>query len=116
MDIMEADESGITVRRLTEGDLQQIPQEIWSIIPHELHSDSLYAQDTVNLLAKLRTRLIIPSNVLSMGSLIVCKGHLLQVLKSLLKEKHGLTYRTIDCKDKQNFSRIELLAEPFLTL
>ena len=26
---------------------------------------SLYAQDTVNLLAKVRTRLIIPSNVLS---------------------------------------------------
>ena len=27
------DESGITDRRLTEGDLQEIPQEIWNIIP-----------------------------------------------------------------------------------
>ena len=33
MDIMEADENGITNRRATEKDLQEIPQEIWNIIP-----------------------------------------------------------------------------------
>ena len=47
-----------------------------------------------------------------MCSLAACKGHLLQVLKSLPKEKHGLTYRTLDSKDKQNFSSIELLVRP----
>ena len=78
----------------------------------KLHSGSLYAQDTVHLLVTLRTRLIIPSNFLSMGSLVACKGHLLQVLKSLRKEKHGLTDRIIDCKDKKNFSSIELLVHP----
>ena len=89
-----------------------VPKDWTFFMMPKLHSDSLYAQDTVHLLAKLRTRLIIPSNVLSMGSLVACKGHLLQVLKSLPKEKHGLTYRTIDCKDKQNFSSIELLVRP----
>ena len=56
--------------------------------------------------------LIIPSNVLSLGSLVACKGHLLQVLKSLSNEKRGLAYRTLDCKDKQNFSSIERLVHP----
>ncbi len=89
-----------------------VPKEWTFFMMPELQRDSLYAQDTVHLLAKLRTPLIIPSNILSMGTVVACKGHLLQVLKSFSKDKHGLTHRAIDSKDKQNFTSIDLLVSP----
>jgi hypothetical protein len=75
----------------------------------KLRENALPAQDVIHLLAKLRTRLLTLSNILSMGSEVACPGHLLEVLKRYPKAKHGLTQRAIDNKDKQNYSSIELL-------
>ena len=77
-----------------------------------LRDNMLQAQDTIHLLAKLRTRLITPSNLLSIGTEVACRGHLVEVLKRFSKEKHGLRQKAIDNKDKQNYSSIELLIKP----
>lgn len=44
-----------------------------------------------------------------LGSEIACRGHLIEVIKQFEKAKHGLTYRSIDNKDKQNYTSIPLL-------
>lgn len=86
-----------------------VPKEWTFFMMPKLRENGLPAQDVIHLLAKLRTRLLTPSNILSLGSEIACPGHLLDVLKRYPKAKHGLTQRAIDNKDKQNYSSIELL-------
>ena len=82
----------------------------WSFyLMPKLLDKSLSVQDTIHLLAKLRTRLITPSNLVALGSEIACRGHLIEVIKQFEKAKHGLTYRSIDNKDKQNYTSIPLL-------
>lgn len=66
----------------------------------KLLSACLFAQDTVHLLAKLRTKLITPSNIISLGSEFACRGHLTEVLKLFPKARHGLTERAVDNRDK----------------
>lgn len=75
----------------------------------ELLNNSLSAQDTIHLLAKLRTRLVTPSNLVALGCEVACRGHLVEVIKQFHKAKHGLTYRSIDNKDKENYTSIALL-------
>lgn len=77
-----------------------------------LKSKAFGAQDIIHLLAKLRTRLIIPSNIISIGSEVACRGHLTEVLKKFHEARHGLTHRSIDDKDKQNYTGIGLLVKP----
>ena len=89
-----------------------VPSE-WSFyMMPSMKSSGLCSQDTIHLLAKLRTRLLIPSNILSFGSEIACRAHLVEVLKKFPKSSHGLTQRSIDNKDKQNYSSIGLLVHP----
>ncbi len=60
----------------------------WScFMMQQLTPHCLYVQDPVHLLAKLRTRLITPSNILSIGSTVACRGHLMEVLKRFSKGK-----------------------------
>ena len=73
----------------------------------ELSMSSLCAQDTVHLLAKLRTR-----RMLSLGSETACRGNIAEILQSFPKEDHGLNQRAIDSRDKQKYSSIELLLKP----
>ena len=86
-----------------------VPCEWTFYLMPALSTTCLYAQDTIHLLAKLRTRLLMPSNILSIGAEVACRGHLVEILKEFPKEKHGLTQKSIDFKDKQNYSSIELL-------
>lgn len=53
-----------------------------------------------------------PSNVISIGSQVACRGHLLEVLKRFPKAKHRLSQRSLADKDKQNYSSINLLVKP----
>ena len=75
----------------------------------ELFEESLSCQDTINLLAKLRTRLLTPSNLIVLGSETACRGHLQHVLKSFSKSDHGLSPQVLENKDKQNYDSIEKL-------
>ena len=59
--------------------------------------------------AKLRTRLLLPSNILVMGKHSAVVTHLKFVLNEFPKERHGLSLRTLDVRDKQNYSRIEVM-------
>ena len=75
----------------------------------ELFEESLSCQDTIHLLAKLRTRLLTPSNLIVLGSETACRGHLQHVLKSFSKSDHGLSPQVLENKDKQNYDSIEKL-------
>lgn len=78
------------------------------VIPN-VPQKSFYAQDTVHILAKLRKRLITPSNLVVIGSETACRAHLQFVIDTYSKSKHGLTIRCIDHKDKQNFESVGVL-------
>ena len=71
--------------------------------------DNLHAQDHIHLLAKLRSRLLKPSNLLVLGCETACRAHVQQVFETFPKERHNLTQRSIDNKDKQNYSSIPIL-------
>ena len=73
------------------------------------------SQDVVHLLAKLRTRILTPSNVIVMGMEIACCGQLQQLLKCFEKTKHGLTEQILENKDKQNYKSIEILLNDDVT-
>lgn len=75
----------------------------------KLYEGGLCSQDVVHLLAKLRTRLLTPSNVIIMGIETACRAHLQQLLKIFDKSKHGLTQQILENKDKQNYESIEIL-------
>lgn len=74
-----------------------------------LRKESLVCQDTVHLLAKLRTRLLTPSNLIAIGDEVACRAHLVQVCNDYPKAEHGLTRQVLENKDKQNYSSIEVL-------
>ena len=71
--------------------------------------NNLPAQDHIHLLAKLRSRLLKPSNLIVLGNETACRAHIQQLLEIFPKEKHNLTQRCIDNKDKQNYSSIPVL-------
>ena len=75
----------------------------------KLLEESLVCQDTVHLLAKLRTRLLTPSNLIVLGSETACRGHLEQILNDYSKEDHGLSAQVLQNKDKQNYQSVETL-------
>ena len=70
---------------------------------------NFHCQDTIHLLAKLRTRLLGHSNLIIFGAENVAVQHLQHVLDTMSKERHNLTQRTIDNKDKQNYGSIATL-------
>ena len=75
-----------------------------------LSKSVLHAQDTVHLLAKMRTNLNMLSNILILGNLTVCRDHLQQILLIYPKgSAHGINERTIDMNDKQNYIGIHML-------
>ncbi len=85
----------------------------WSFfVMPKLMKDNLNAQDTIHLLAKLRTKLLTPSNIVSIGAEHACRGHLIEVLKRFPKARHGLTQQAIDNKEKQNYGSVTLLVKP----
>ena len=71
--------------------------------------NGLCAQDHVHLLAKLRFRLLGPSNLIQLGAEIGCPSHLRKVCNDLPKKHHGLTKQVMDNKDKQNYVSIPIL-------
>lgn len=77
----------------------------------EICTSGLSAQDHIHLLAKLRTRLLIPSNILILGNETACLAHIRYILdcEQFSKEDHQLTERTFSDKDKQNYAGIEIL-------
>ena len=85
----------------------------WSffVMPKFMPFD-LSFQDHVHLLAKFRTRLWNPSNLLILGNENASKIHLHHVLNKFEKGRHNLTFKDIDSKDKQNYNSVtSLLSE-----
>ena len=93
----------------TKSSHENVP-ETWSFyLMPKLSYAELNAQDHIHLLAKLRTCLLNPSNLLTLGNEIATRTHLKHVLDSYPKSRHNLTLRAIDTKDKQNYTSIALL-------
>ena len=68
-------------------------------------------QDTVHLLAKLKNKLLTPSNLIVLGKDVACASHLIHVVDKIPKARHGLTRQAVDNKDKQNYDSITLLLD-----
>ena len=82
-----------------------------SYVMREICSSGLSAQDHIHLLAKMRTRLLIPSNILVLGKETACLAHIRFVLDcdQFSKVDHQLTERIVSNKDKQNYAGIGVL-------
>ena len=86
-----------------------IPSEWSFFVTSYLPNMPFYCQDTVHILAKLRTKLVTESNLLEIGTETACWAHLQYLVKNEPKSVHGLTVRCIDQKDKQNFESVSFL-------
>ena len=75
----------------------------------EIPKDNFYNQDTVHLLAKLRTRILTPSNLIIVGAENAGVSHLQYVYDHIPKNQHGLLQQIIDNNDKQNYGSIASL-------
>lgn len=82
----------------------------WSFfLMPEIPKGNLYLQDTVHLLAKLRTRILKHSNLIIVGTTNAGVSHIQYVYDHIPKDQHGLSQRAIDNKDKQNYKSIAAL-------
>ena len=72
---------------------------------------ALYSQDTIHILAKMRTKLITPSNILVLGNENGCRAHIQFLIDNKPKAIHGLTNKCINQKDKQNYESINSLVD-----
>ena len=80
-----------------------------SFVMKDIASTGISAQDHIHLLAKLRTRLLISSNILVLGVETACLEHVKYIQHNCLKEKHQLTKRIVSNIDKYNYGGIEIL-------
>ena len=74
-----------------------------SYVMKESSDARLSARDHVHLLAKLRTKLLTPSNLLALRNKTACVIHLKFILVNHSKVHHQLTERILSNKDKQNY-------------
>ena len=74
-----------------------------------MSTTGLSAQDHIHLLAKMRTRLLVPSNILVLDKESACLDHIPYILEQFSKQDHQLTERIVSNKDKQHYSGIEVL-------
>ena len=66
----------------------------------------IFIQDTVHIGTKLRNRLLKHSLILPMGKFIASKAHLNIIMNVCSKDKHYLTEKDINGKDKMNFASV----------
>ena len=92
-----------------------VPPEWTFFLMPKLSKSGMCSQDMVHLLAKFRTRVLMPSNIIVMGNEVACRGQFQELLKSFAKSKHGLTKQIIENKDKQNYKSIEILLKDEVT-
>ena len=83
----------------------------WSFFKMPLRDSCLSNQDTVHLLAKLKNKLLTPSNLIVIGRKVACPAHLITLLETVPKSQHCLTRKAVDNKDKQNYGSITLLVD-----
>ena len=82
---------------------------IKSYVMSSIKIGGIFAQDCVHLLVKLRTRLLVHSNLLALGNETACRTHVTNILTTFPKEEYGLTERIVSNKDKQNYTGITVL-------
>ena len=99
------DETGL----FTKGRDSNIPDDWSFFLMPKMKNMELCSQDTIHILAKLRTRLVTPTNLLVLGTETACRAHLEHIVHSISKATHGLTLQSISHKDKQNYESVSIL-------
>ena len=101
--MQETEETCILRQMIPESTLPQpkIPQG-WNAWYTMDSSAIAYVQDAVHIAVKLKSRLLKPSVVLSMGLYTATGQHFQMIKKAFTKEEHGLREKDVDHKDKQN--------------
>ena len=74
-----------------------------------LKNAGFHSQDTIHILAKLRTRLVTPTNLIVICTETACRAHLEQLISSVSKANHGLTMKSINHEEKQNYDSINAM-------
>lgn len=82
-----------------------IPKE-WQGWFHGAAKTISFMQDTVHLAVKLKSRLLKPRIVMSMGDYTVTGDHLYALKTGFQKDLHGLRLKDINHKDRQNFQAV----------
>ena len=68
----------------------------------------VYIQDYVHVAVKIKSRLLKPLVILPMGQFLAGAHHLKILLSTFSKNQHGIRYKDIDHKDKQNFEAVSI--------
>ena len=63
-------------------------------------------QDFVYVAVKLKARLLKPSVILPLGHFLAGSHHLKLLLTTFTKDQHGIRYKDLEHKDKQNFEAV----------
>ena len=96
-------------RLFTKSVKSNVPTDWSFFLMPKLKTTALHSQDTIHILAKLRTRLITPTNLIVLGSETAYRAHLEQLINTVSKDHHGLTMKSINHKDKQNYDSINAM-------
>jgi len=66
----------------------------------------LHIQDYMHVAVKLKARLLKPSVILPLGNFLAGSHHLKFLLTTFTKDQHGVRYKDLANKDKQDFESV----------
>lgn len=72
---------------------------------------TIYFQDFIHVITKLRSRVLRPSSILPLGKGVVSKSHLEYLINNVSKDKHLLTATDINPLDRQNFESAQKICD-----
>lgn len=78
----------------------------WHWFHCTFNSETIYIQDTVHILTKLKTRFTKPSVFLPFGNDVISSSHLLKLITDYSKDKHLLVENDLNSDDKMNFNAV----------
>lgn len=80
------------------------------------NSHPVFIQDTIHLLVKLKSKLLMPSVIIPMGThFIASRAHIVELINTTSKDQHELTMSFLDVKDKMNFRAAQKLCAEKVT-
>lgn len=73
---------------------------------------TIFIQDTIHILTKLRNRMLKRSICLPLGNKQISVGHLKLLINTVKIDKHGLVLKDICPDDRQNYRSVEKMLDP----
>ena len=85
-------------RNIQAAEMCHVPEEWHFFVTKYLPEKGFYCQDTIHILAKLRTKLITASNLLVLGTETACLAHLQYLINNVSKNKHVRFWKQTQCE------------------